>query len=52
MNNIIPDNSRRNLLKEQCNVNIISNGNILNNYEKSKVFANKYFNFYYFFDFR
>ena len=47
MNNIIPDNSRRNLLKEQCNVNIISNGNILNNNEKSKIFANKYFNFYY-----
>ena len=39
--------SRRKLLKEQCIINVISNGNILNDEEKSNLFKSKLFNVYY-----
>ena len=36
------DNSRINLLKEQCIINFYSNGNIINDEEKRKILKNKY----------
>ena len=41
------DNSRRNLLKEQCILNIISSGKIINNDEKNKIMKSRTFNVYY-----
>ena len=41
------DNSRRYLLKEQCIVNIIFDGKIINDDEKRKIMKGKYFNLYY-----
>ena len=41
------DNSRRHLLKEQCILNIISNGKIINSEEKQKIIKSKAFNLYY-----
>ena len=41
------DNSRINLLKEQCIINFYSNGNIINDEEKRKILKNKYFNLFY-----
>jgi hypothetical protein len=40
------DNSRRHLLKEQCILNIISNGKIINSDEKNKIMKNRSFNIY------
>ena len=40
------DNSRRHLLKEQCIINIISNGKIINSKEKNKIMKSKKFNLY------
>ena len=41
------DNSRRYLLKEQCIVNIVFDGKIINDDEKRKIMKGKYFNLYY-----
>ena len=41
------DNSRRYLLKEQCIINIISEGKIIDDEEKRKIMKGKYFNLYY-----
>ena len=41
------DNSRIHLLKDQCLLNIISEGKILNDVEKQKIMKSKSFNLYY-----
>ena len=41
------DTSRRYLLKQQCLLNIISNGRIINDEEKQKIMKGKSFNLYY-----
>ena len=41
------DTSRRYLLKQQCLLNIISNGRIINNEKKQKIMKGKSFNLYY-----